>query len=196
MAESTQQAASRSGASAEPRRLNLGCGNDYREGWVNADISTDIRTDAIVNVFAPPYPFADNEFDHVLVSHILEHVPHVLPGTDGAKNGLILVIEEIWRILKPGGTVEVRVPHHNSRKRWKDPTHTRVVDPLQFEYFSPDHHLNFYSHARFETVHVHYQREFQLGRFFNSAYHFPKYVGRHVNVGRPAESWITLKALK
>lgn len=45
-------------------------------------------------------PFADKEFDHVLVAHLLEHshAPQVL-------------MQEIWRVLAPGGSVVVVAPN-------------------------------------------------------------------------------------
>ena len=33
------------------KRLNLGCGPDYRKGWVNVDIRKDIKADIVHNNF-------------------------------------------------------------------------------------------------------------------------------------------------
>lgn len=48
-----------------------------------------------------PLPFESNSFDLVFASHVLEHVPWY--RTDSA-------ISEAFRILKPGGELEIYVP--------------------------------------------------------------------------------------
>lgn len=53
----------------------------------------------IVQGFAESLPYADNEFDVVYCSHVLEHV------NDEKKS-----LEEIKRVLKPGGTLIIGMP--------------------------------------------------------------------------------------
>lgn len=131
------------------RRLNFGCGEDYREGWVNLDVAKLPRVDVVHDMNRFPYPFQDGEFDHVLARHVLEHVPHHLPGL--SKDGFLVVMEEMHRILKPGGTLEVISPHYRADTAWLDPTHTRVLHPDVFSYFDPSGKWSFYSNARFEV---------------------------------------------
>ena len=57
-------------------KLNLGCGFDYRPGWINADRFKECKPDVVVDINEPPWPFNDNEFDHILLKHVLEHVGH------------------------------------------------------------------------------------------------------------------------
>ena len=52
-------------------KLNLGCGNDLKEGYVNVDI-VDYGGNTIHDINKFPYPFEDNTFDEVLASHVLE----------------------------------------------------------------------------------------------------------------------------
>ena len=49
-----------------PRKLNLGCGEDYKEGYVNVDFHGHVNIDVQHDLNSIPYPFADNSFDHVL----------------------------------------------------------------------------------------------------------------------------------
>lgn len=63
-------------------------------------------------------PFADGEFDRVVASEVLEHIPHAQPA-----------IEELVRVLRPGGTMAVTVP------RWLP---ERVCWALSEEYHSND----------------------------------------------------------
>lgn len=135
------------------RQLNFGCGEDVRpasDGWVNLDVVKLPGVDVVHDMNRFPYPFRDGEFDHVLARHVLEHVPHHLTGH--SKDGLLLVMEEFHRILRPGGTVEVVCPHYKADTAWMDPTHTRVVHPDTFSYFEPNGKWSFYSDARFELV--------------------------------------------
>ncbi|MEN8815999.1 MAG: methyltransferase domain-containing protein [Nonlabens sp.] len=50
-------------------------------------------------------PFSDNEFDFILCNHVLEHIP------DDFK-----AMQEIFRILKPGGNAILQIPLENNRE--------------------------------------------------------------------------------
>jgi predicted SAM-dependent methyltransferase len=83
-------------------KLNLGCGQDIRpvaDGWVNVDMFPGPGVNMVMDI-SKPLPFETGSADHVRVSHILEHI---LAWES--------TLEEIYRVLKPGGTVEVRVPY-------------------------------------------------------------------------------------
>jgi SAM-dependent methyltransferase len=86
--------------SQELKKLNLGCGESKKEGYINLDfhshVSPDVEHD--LNVF--PYPFADNSFELIEAFHILEHLDKPF-----------LVMQELHRILKPGGILHIKVPH-------------------------------------------------------------------------------------
>ncbi len=125
--------------SGTARKLNVGCGLDIRsaaDGWVNLDVAALPGVDVVHDIFTLPWPFKDGEFDALYAAHILEHVPHSLPGV--TKDGFVAILEEMWRILKPGGLLQIRVPHYLGDYAIHDPTHTRLVHPRNFDYFSPD----------------------------------------------------------
>lgn len=79
-------------------KLHAGCGFDLKEGYINADIDSRVSPDMIVD-FSKHLPWADDTFDVIYTSHMLEHM---LNFED--------TILEFWRILKVGGTLEVVVP--------------------------------------------------------------------------------------
>lgn len=105
------------------KNLNLGCGHDQRAGWHNVDVRESVRPDEVVDLEDTPWPWEDSEFDHVLMSNVLEH----LADQHAA-------LHELHRIIKPGGTAEVRVPHPNSPGFWADPTHTHPVSEQTFSH--------------------------------------------------------------
>ena len=82
------------------KRLNLGCGHDILDGYLNVDISPADNDVMEVDLNNLKLPFGDNEFDEILLSHILEHLD---------VNNLTF-IQECHRILKPNGVLVVRVP--------------------------------------------------------------------------------------
>lgn len=84
-------------------KLNLGCGKNIREGWVNVDKFAFQEVDIIHDLNSIPYPFKDESVDHILLSHVLEHL-----------NNPPEVLIECHHILKVGGILEVKVPHKNS----------------------------------------------------------------------------------
>ena len=53
--------------------LNLGCGFDKREGWVNADHFPECQPDLLLNIESTPWPIADSSYD-VLMKHVLVHL--------------------------------------------------------------------------------------------------------------------------
>lgn len=138
---------------AEGKRLNLGCGTDYREGWVNVDVNPGDRleVDREIDLFAFPWDLPDAAFDVALASHLVEHVPHGVEGSD--RDGFLRFMEEVHRVLRPDGRLVVKAPHwRNAIAAFSDPTHTRVITPETWSYFSEDRQESFYTDARFELV--------------------------------------------
>ncbi|MBI4552405.1 MAG: class I SAM-dependent methyltransferase [Candidatus Latescibacteria bacterium] len=93
--------------------LDLGCG-PYRkiDGAVGVDIRPAPHVDVVHDLNQYPYPFDENQFDHIEMSHILEHVYH--PAR---------TMEEVHRIARPGATVRVVTPHYTSQLSYGDLTH-------------------------------------------------------------------------
>lgn len=82
-------------------KLNLGCGESKRPGYVNVDIAG--RYDQKVDLSVYPWPWQDNTIYEVFCEHFLEHV-----------EDFERTVMEVHRILQPGGTFHVIVPHKNS----------------------------------------------------------------------------------
>lgn len=94
-------------------KLNLGCATDRIDGWINLDIEPNVRPTIAATVYK--LPFKDNSIDHVLASHLLEHL-YDIPS----------VKNEIHRVLKENGTFVFIVPEYTSPDAWGCDTHVRA----------------------------------------------------------------------
>lgn len=115
-------------AEPEKKRLNVGCGRNIREGWINLDNSDlpgiDVRFD-LEQCRNTRIPLPDDSVDEFLLSHVIEHV-----------NGALALMQELHRIAKPNAVCTIYVPHGSHDDAWEDPTHVRPYFPNSFGYFS------------------------------------------------------------
>jgi predicted SAM-dependent methyltransferase len=83
-------------------KLNLACGNDYKEGYTNLDLinsKADIKADIEEGI-----PLENNSCEEILAYRILEHInPHKMD----------FVLNEIERIAKPNCILKIIVPFDN-----------------------------------------------------------------------------------
>lgn len=120
-------------------KLNLGCGYDLKEGYINVDYRQPCDIEWDLNVF--PYPFEENSVDEIIMWRILEHLDDVSK-----------VLEELYHILKIGGVIKIRVPYANSPNMWRDFTHKHFFTLDSFNDVDIDRRKNGYnqSDCRFE----------------------------------------------
>ncbi len=133
------------------KKLNLGCGRDVKRDYVNLDIIKLNGVDYVHDINKPPYPFKNNQFDEVLCQDVLEHV-----------SDLLIVMREIYRILKPGGVVRIRVPHFTSAIAFNDITHKHFFAWDSFNYFLKNDKYGFYVDFSFELL----SRNIEFGKKF------------------------------
>ena len=107
-----------------PTRVNLGCGTDIRSGWVNLDSAPLPGVDVVHAIGDGPLPFDDASVDEVLAKDVLEHVE------------LIPAMQELHRVLRPGGRLRVIGPHFTSAAVWVDPTHRTGFSVDTFGFFA------------------------------------------------------------
>lgn len=110
-------------------KLNLGCGFDRREGWLNVDAWEGCAPDRVIDLEATPWDLPSDAAEHVLLRHVLEHLGAAFPVFAG-------VVRELHRVTAPGGLVEIHVPHVRHDTFWSDPTHVRAFTPLSFQMLS------------------------------------------------------------
>lgn len=108
-------------------RLNLGCGEDIRSGYVNHDLTRHSPgVDVTHDLRVLPWPWEDDTAEEIRFIDVLEHLPEVVP-----------IIDECWRILRAGGVLYLSVPHYEHQNAWLDPTHLRAFHLDSFDYFDP-----------------------------------------------------------
>lgn len=129
------------------RHLDLGCGsrphNPYDSGDLHGvDIVEPTHTLALqfrqANLSLDPIPYPDQHFDSVSAYDVLEHVPRILPALDrhATRFPFIELMDEIWRVLKPGGLLYAQTPAYPNSAAFKDPTHVNIITESTHEYFT------------------------------------------------------------
>ena len=124
-------------------KLNLGCGTDHREGYINVDSSEVVKPDKICNLQQLPWPFPDNYADEILMRDSLEHLP------DAHSN-----ILEVHRILKPGGIFHCSVPYAKCDGAFQAPEHKSFFTEKSFDYFCGISGYEAFGPPKFEMVSV------------------------------------------
>jgi ubiquinone/menaquinone biosynthesis C-methylase UbiE len=129
--------------------LDLGCGKNKHKGAIGFDVKKLPGVD-IMGSIDEVLPFRNNKFDIIYCSHIMEHCK---------KEKFIQLMEEIHRISKPNGLVNIIVPYYTSKDSFTDPTHNIFFTEHTLDYFIENHPLNYYAKARFkiEKVQFYYQ---------------------------------------
>lgn len=127
--------------------LNLGAGNRIIEGAVNHDRTIhrpEISVAHDLNIL--PWPWPDNSFDVISARAVFEHLDVDLVGC----------LNECWRILRPGGVLDIKLPYWKSETTFDDPTHRRGYGIGVFYYFDPEfpngQKYGFYTPYKWEVV--------------------------------------------
>lgn len=128
------------------KKLNIGCGKYPQRDAVNLDIIEMEGVDVVWDLNKRPYPFENGQFEEIIAKDILEHLDDILG-----------VMEELWRILKAGGKLLIRVPLAKyPEKAWIDPTHKHVFTMESFDYWDDSTYYGreygFYTKAKFCVV--------------------------------------------
>jgi SAM-dependent methyltransferase len=108
--------------------LNLGCGMRPNKTGVNHDLHkhhpfVDVAHD--LNIL--PWPWADETFDAIKAWSVFEHL----------SRERVSIIDECWRILKPGGLLVVKLPYWKNEQAHDDITHYWFTNLHQFDQFDP-----------------------------------------------------------
>jgi len=81
-------------------------------------------------------PFEDNTFSSISAYDVLEHIPRWERDGSEIRYPFIGLMNEISRILKPGGIFLAVTPAFPSRAAFADPTHVNVISRETINYFA------------------------------------------------------------
>jgi len=122
--------------------MNFGCGKTRIPGSIGVDaVKIPEFVDIVHNLDVLPYPFDSSYADEIHFYHVLEHLHDPLDK-----------MEELYRILKSGGLLYMRVPHFSSMGAFTDITHIRPFGYTSFDCFLKGHYQHFYTKVEFEIV--------------------------------------------
>jgi SAM-dependent methyltransferase len=108
-------------------KIYLGAGKDKREGFTYLDA---FPFPGVTLWKCPdPLPFPDSSVDECFSQDFLEHIK---------SEDKIPLMNDIWRVLKPEGTMEHIIPMAGSRNDFGSPSHISHWHPQQFEHFDID----------------------------------------------------------
>lgn len=121
-------------------QLDLACGRRKKPGFIGVDISPETDADVVCDLRRRPWPWRDGSVVEVYCGHFFEH----LTGPER-----IAFMEELWRVLAPGGTATIVTPYAWSWRAVADPTHAfPPVLPESYLYFNrqwrQDNRLGYY----------------------------------------------------
>jgi ubiquinone/menaquinone biosynthesis C-methylase UbiE len=122
--------------------LDVGCGVNKFPGSIGLDRNPNTRADIVADLDSIPYPLGDSSFREVRAIHVIEHVADV-----------ILFVEELHRLLAPGGSAFIVTPHYTDFSSFCDPTHRWHLNSFSLRYFGDDNAgYGYYSQARFSEI--------------------------------------------
>lgn len=129
---------------SSPLRLNLGCSDAHLKGWLNVDRVQP--ADKIADL-SKHWPWAECSADEIKAWDIFEHMESKL-----------FVMNEAYRVLKPGGLLDLFVPTTDGRGAFQDPTHRSFWTPNDLFYFCEEFaewqrfHKSYGITARFHVI--------------------------------------------
>lgn len=149
--------------------LDLGCGSAARNPF---DAETVFGGDIVdygdsrvrfADLTVEPIPFDSQSMDYVTAFDFFEHIPRLIYVGNDRLSPFIQLMNEIHRVLKPGGVLHAQTPAYPRAEAFGDPTHVNTISKQTVAYFTePDHdHLaTAYGFlGRFELIDQYWDRQ-------------------------------------
>lgn len=154
--------------------LNLGCGRDYKQGYLNIDKNKQVKPDLVLDLNQGLKKIKSNSCKEVLSYHNLEHL-----------DNWELLLREIHRVLIPDGILRLKVPHSGI---YLNPYHKQHFDRGFIYYY------NYYNQDRAYK---------ELSFRFNYSTQFPHiskvvniFLNLHTKLTNRTLSWIGIEEME
>jgi hypothetical protein len=146
------------------KKLNLGSGNNYLEGYVNVDDNIHVKADVVHDLNSYPYPFGADEFEEILADHVIEHLDDPLD-----------FLQESYRISKDGAKTIIKCPHFSCN--WLHPRHKSAISTKLFDFLDKNN-SEYYQRADFavEKIILKWLRNTNLGKRKNLLIKFLNFI--------------------
>jgi len=105
-------------------KLDVGCGNKKRRGFVGLDRCRLPNVDVVHDLTMFPWPFEDDSAEEIYVDNVIEHLPDT-----------VATMNELHRIAGRGCRVTMIYPYFRSTGAFGDPTHVRFFNEHMIQYF-------------------------------------------------------------
>ena len=133
-------------------KINLGCGKDYREGYIGVD-RIKFGNNEVCDLEKDSLPFETNSVDEIYSQHFLEHLRD-------PRNCL----NECHRVLRSGGIMESVVPYGLWDGASK-PVHHQSITACWFDFLKREDNFERYEYKPWKLIEL-IERRGKKGEIF------------------------------